>query len=102
MSSKRLGNPSIPVFVSEYETYVANLEDIWDAARRYAEINRYKVMEGYGVMGVAPFIPSRAKIWLGYLNVPYDEPVEVYQKNESESSWVAEWAVREIYQRKLF
>ena len=53
-------------------------------------------------MGVAPFIPKRAKIWLGYLQVPYDEPVEVYQEDENEDSWLAEWTVKKNHQMNLF
>ena len=95
MSDIRLGDPSIPVEVTEHGTCIARLEDIWQGARRYAERYGYKVMEDYGVMGVAPFIPKRAKAWLGYLKVPFDEPVEVYQLHRAkESSWVAEWSVK--------
>lgn len=95
MDEIRLGKPSIPVFFTEEGTCLARLEDIWQAARVYADQKGYKVMEDFGVMGVAPFIPERAKDWLGYLNIPFDEPVEVYQQNEEdESSWVAEWMVK--------
>ena len=94
MSDIRLGNPSIPVSVSDEGTCVANLTDIWQAARKYAKKNNYKVMKDYGVMGVAPFIPERAKVWLGYLQVPFDEPIEIYkQKEDDYSTWVAEWMV---------
>lgn len=95
MSDLRLGSPAIPVAVTDEGTCVAKLSDIWQAARKYAEANNYKVMEGYGVMGVAPFIPERAKTWLGYLKVPFDEPVEIYQQNEDDdATWVAEWSVK--------
>ena len=46
MSDIRLGNPSIPISVSDYGTYIARLEDIWNGAREYAKQNNYKVMEG--------------------------------------------------------
>ncbi len=55
MSIIRLGSPAIPVQITEYGTYLAKLEHIWQAARRYARQNGYKVVETYGVMGVAPF-----------------------------------------------
>lgn len=94
MSDIRLGNPGIPVSVTEYGTCIANLSDIWQGAIKFAGIHNYKVMEDYGVIGVAPFIPERAKTWLGYLQVPFDEPVAVYQQNEDDdSTWLAEWSV---------
>ena len=51
----RLGNPAIPVKVTEQGTFIAKLEHVWRAARQFAERNGYKVVETYGVMGVAPF-----------------------------------------------
>lgn len=51
----RLGSPAIPVKITEYGTYLAKLEHIFQAGRRYAKRNGYKVIETYGVMGVAPF-----------------------------------------------
>lgn len=55
MSVIKLGNPAIPVKKTEHGTYLAKLEHVWQAARRYAKRNGYKVVETYGVMGVAPF-----------------------------------------------
>lgn len=55
MSIIRLGNPAIPVKITEYGTYLAKLEHVWQAARRYAIRNGYKTVESYGVMGIAPF-----------------------------------------------
>lgn len=55
MSVIRLGNPAIPVKITETVTCLAKLEHIWQAARRYAGRNGYNVIETYGVMGVAPF-----------------------------------------------
>ena len=51
----RLGNPPIPVKMTETGTCLAKLEHVWQAARRYARRNGYNVIETYGVMGVAPF-----------------------------------------------
>lgn len=55
MSIVKLGNPPVPVKITEYGTRLAKLEHIWQAARRYARINGYNVVETYGVVGVAPF-----------------------------------------------
>ena len=95
MNDIRLGNPSIPVTITEHGTCLAGLADIWQGAIRYAELHNYNVLEDYGVIGVAPFIPERARAWLGYLQVPFDEPVEVYKQNEDDdSTWVAEWMIQ--------
>jgi hypothetical protein len=51
----RLGTPAFPVKVTEHGTFVAKLEHVWQAARRYAKQNGYNVVETYGVVGVAPF-----------------------------------------------
>lgn len=51
----RLGKPPIPVKVTEQGTFIAKLEHIWQAARIYARKHGYKVIETYGVIGVAPF-----------------------------------------------
>ena len=51
----RLGNPAIPVKVTEQGTFITKLEHVWRAARLYAKRRGYKVVETYGVMGVAPF-----------------------------------------------
>lgn len=79
MSDRILGRPSIPVSVTMQGTCIAKLEDIWEVVRQFVRIYNYKVMEDYGVMGVAPFIPERAKVLLGYIKIPFDEPVGVYQ-----------------------
>ncbi len=55
MSIIKLGSPALPVKITEYGTCLTKLEHLWQAARRYAKINGYKVVETYGVMGVAPF-----------------------------------------------
>lgn len=55
MSIIKLGNPAIPVKITEYGTCFAKLEHIWQAARRYAKERSYNVIETYGVVGVAPF-----------------------------------------------
>jgi hypothetical protein len=55
MSVIRLGSPAIPVKITQYGTCLAKLEHVWQVARRYAKRNGYKVVETYGVMGVAPF-----------------------------------------------
>ncbi len=55
MSIIRLGSPAIPVKITEYGTCLAKLEHLWQAARRYSKRNGYRVVETYGVMGVAPF-----------------------------------------------
>jgi hypothetical protein len=55
MSVIKLGSPAIPVKITETGTCLAKLEHVWQAARRYARQNGYKVVETYGVMGVAPF-----------------------------------------------
>ena len=36
----------------------------------------------------------RVNVWFGYLKVPYDEPIEIYQQGVKESFWVAEWSVK--------
>ena len=95
MSVINLGSPAIPVTVTDTGTCVAWLNDIWQAARVYAEQNGYNVIETYGVMGVAPFQKHAVSAWLGYLKVPFDEPVEVYQSwGEHEFVWLAEWLVQ--------
>lgn len=55
MSVIKLGNPAIPVKLTEYGTCLAKLEHLWQAARIYAKRNGYNVMETCGVVGVAPF-----------------------------------------------
>lgn len=94
MSVISLGSPAIPVTITDTGTCLAKLDDIWQAARVYAERNGYKIVETYGVMGVAPFQKHAVTAWLGYLKVPFDEPVEVYQTgSDHEFVWVAEWMV---------
>ena len=55
MSIIKLGNPAVPVNITEYGTCLAKLEHVWQAARHYAKRHGYKVVETYGVMGIAPF-----------------------------------------------
>ena len=55
MSVIRLGNPAIPVKITETGTCLTKLEHVWQAARRYAGRKGYNVIETYGVIGVAPF-----------------------------------------------
>jgi hypothetical protein len=55
MSIIRLGNPAVSVNITEQGTYLAKLEHVWQAARRYAERHNLEVVETYGVVGVAPF-----------------------------------------------
>ncbi len=55
MSVIKLGNPAVPVKITDYGTCLAKLEHIWQAARRYARRRGYNVVETYGVVGVAPF-----------------------------------------------
>lgn len=55
MSIIRLGSPAIPVKITESSTCLAKLEHVWQAARRDAKRKGYKVVETYGVMGVASF-----------------------------------------------
>jgi hypothetical protein len=55
MSVIRLDSPAIPVKITESGTCLAKLEHVWQAARRFARKNGYKVVETYGVIGVAPF-----------------------------------------------
>lgn len=53
MSVIRLGNPAVPVKITEHGTYLAKLEHVWQAARRYAKRHGYEVVESYGVVDVA-------------------------------------------------
>lgn len=92
MSVIRLGSPAIPVKITEYGTYIAKLEHIWQAARRYAKQHGYKTVETYGVMGVAPFQESAVAAWLTYLKVPYKEPIHFLEIIDNKFSWVAEWS----------
>ena len=55
MSIVRLGDPTVPVKITDRGTCLAKLEHVWQAARRYAKRRGYLVVETYGVMGVAPF-----------------------------------------------
>ena len=55
MSVISLGSPAIPVKITGQGTCLAKLEHVWQAARRYARQNGYKVVETYGVVDVAPF-----------------------------------------------
>ncbi len=93
MSVIRLGNPAVPVKITETGTHLAKLEHIWQAARRYARQNGYKVVETYGVMGVAPFQKFAVAAWLGYLEVPYQEPIHLSEIFDNKFSWMAEWTI---------
>ncbi len=92
MSIIKLGNPAIPVKLTKSGTYIAKLEHIWRAARTFAKQNGYQVMELYGVVGVAPFLTKTVAAWLGYLQVPYREPIHFYEIIDNKFSWVAEWS----------
>ena len=89
----RLGNPAIPVKITEYGTCLAKLDHIWRAARMYAKRNNYKLLEMYGVIGVVPFCNDKVGAWFGYLKVPYRPPLEVYQLYDKDLTWIAEWTV---------
>ena len=93
MSVIRLGNPAVPVKITETGTCLAKLEHIWKGARRYARKNGYNVMETYGVVGVAPFQKFAVPAWLGYLEVPYQQPIHLYEIFDNKFSWVAEWII---------
>jgi hypothetical protein len=55
MNVIRLGNPAVPVKITERGTCLAKLEHVWQAARQYAYLKGHKVDEAYGVVDVAPF-----------------------------------------------
>ena len=55
MSIIRLGSPAIPVKITDTGTCLAKPEHVWQAGRRYANRNGCKVVETYGVIGIAPF-----------------------------------------------
>jgi hypothetical protein len=55
MSIIKLGSHVLPVKILTNGKCLAKLEHIWQAARRYAKRNGYKIVESYGVVGVAPF-----------------------------------------------
>ena len=93
MSVIRLGNPAIPVKITETGTYLAKVHHIWQGARRYAKSHGYKTVETYGVMGVAPFRKKAVGAWLGYLGVPYKEPIHFHELFDNKFSWAAEWAI---------
>lgn len=94
MSIIRLGNPAIPVKITEYGTQIAKLEHIWRAARRYAKERGYKVVETYGVMGVAPFQKFAVSAWLTYLQVPHKSPIHFHEIFDNKFSWMAEWTIK--------
>lgn len=87
----RLGDPAIPIRMTEFGTCIAKLDHIWRAARTYAKRNNYKLLEMYGVIGVAPFSQDKVEAWLGYLNIPYRPPIVVYQLYDRDLTWIAEW-----------
>ena len=47
----------------------------------------------YGVIGVAPFSEDKVGAWLGYLNISYRPPLEVYQLYDKDLTWIAEWPI---------
>jgi hypothetical protein len=49
----KLGDPPFPVAQVDGR-YVAKLEHVWHAARRYAKRHGYAYTSSYGVVGVAP------------------------------------------------
>jgi hypothetical protein len=51
----KLGNPPLSVKLLANGKGLAKLEHLWQAARRFAKQRGYKVIESYGVVGVAPF-----------------------------------------------
>jgi hypothetical protein len=55
MSVIRLGSPAEPVKITEYGTYAAKLDHVWQGARRFAKRYGHKIDESYGVVDVAPF-----------------------------------------------
>lgn len=55
MSIIKLGNPPLPVKLLANGRGLAKLEHLWQAARRFARRRGYKVIESYGVVGVASF-----------------------------------------------
>ncbi len=93
MSVIRLGSPAVPVKITETGTCLTKLEHVWQAARRYAQRRGYNVVETYGVVGVAPFQKFAVAAWLGYLEVPYKEPIHFHEIFDSKFSWVAEWGI---------
>ena len=92
MSVIKLGSPAIPVKLTEYGTRLAKLNHIWQGARRYAKQNGYKVVETYGVMGVAPFQKFAVGAWLALLQVPHQEPIHFHEIFDNKFAWVAEWS----------
>lgn len=89
----RLGDPAIPGKITKHGTYIAKLDHVWRAARTYAKRNNYKLLEMYGVIGVAPFAEGKVGAWLNYLNISYRPPLEVYQLYDKELTWIAESAI---------
>lgn len=49
----KIGTPPFPAAQTE-SSYVAKIEHIWHAARRYAKMHDYEYTSSFGVIGVAP------------------------------------------------
>lgn len=49
-----VGNPPFPAAKLESGRMLAKMENIWQAARRWAQLNGYEYTSTYGVIGVAP------------------------------------------------
>lgn len=93
MTVIKMGSPCVPVKITETGTRIAKLEHIWRAARRYATRRGYRVVETYGVPGVAPFCERTVEAWLGYLRIPCQPPIHCYEIFDRKFSLVAEWSV---------
>jgi hypothetical protein len=85
---------AIPVKVTEQGTFIAKLEHVLRAARINAKSHRYSVVGTYGMIGRCSILRFCRSGWFTYLKVPFDPPVELYQLNNKESSWLAEWSIR--------
>jgi hypothetical protein len=51
----KVGSPPFPAALTAHGTFIAKMEHIWRAARRWTAKKEYIVDESYGVVGVAPF-----------------------------------------------
>lgn len=93
MSVIRLGNPAVPVKITGGGTYLAKLEHVWQAARRYAKQHRYDGIETYSVADISP-LWAYVAAWFTRLEIPFKLPVDVYQLDDRRTTWVAEWTNR--------
>ena len=50
----KLGDPPFPAKQTEDGRFIAKLEHVWHAARRYAKRHGYKYDDSYGVINIAP------------------------------------------------